>query len=144
MKKLAVYLGILAIVLIACEKDDPLVDNDWQVRFLSDYPDRETSLDGFSMDSIQIEGDSIFLYVGYSGGCEDHEFNLWVLDAGLDGDHHLMLEHISNGDACEAYLTECLSFSLEPLQVLDNSKVSFWLRGSPQMSMLFGPYVYEF
>ena len=146
MRLFASYFVILILTLSSCEKDNPPIDADRQVRFLSDYPDREISLDGFSMDSLYVEGDSIHLHIGYSGGCEVHEFNLWVLETGLDGDGdpHLMLEHISNGDACEAYLREWLSFSLEPLKKLDNSKVTFWLRGSPVMSSLFGPYIYEY
>ncbi len=113
---------------------------------MSDYEGRETSMDGFSMDSVHIDGDSLRLHVGYSGGCAIHQFNMWILETGLDrkGEPHLMLEHISNEDPCEAYLWEWLSFSLKPLQDLDNNKVVFWLRGSPVMSMLFGSYTYEF
>jgi hypothetical protein len=118
----------------------------WKARFLSDYPDRELSLDSFSMDSVSIDGDSLRMHVGYSGGCAIHQFNLWILETGLDGkgDPHILLEHIGNGDPCEAYPWVWLSFSLEELQVLDNNRVTFWLRGSPQMSSLFGPYTYKF
>jgi len=118
----------------------------WEVRYLSDYPGRETSMDMFSLDSVYIDGDSIRYHVGYSGGCAIHQFNLWALETGMDGegDLHLMLEHISNGDPCEAYLHEWLAFSLEPIQEKGKNQVTFWLRGSPIMSMLFGPYTYEY
>lgn len=118
----------------------------WEARFLSNYTGRETSMDGFSMDSVYIEGDSIHFHVGYSGGCAIHQFNLWILETGTNGngEPHLMLEHIGNDDPCEAYPWEWLSFSLLPLQSLGNNEVVFWLRGSPQMSMLFGPYTYMF
>lgn len=117
----------------------------WKVRFLKEEPGRETSLDSFSLDSVLVKGDSIHLLVGYSGGCAIHQFNLWVLENGPDGEEiHLMPEHISNQDMCEAYLHQWLVFSLEPLQQDDRGSVSFWLRGSPHMSMLFGPYTYRY
>lgn len=103
-------------------------------------------MDMFSMDSVFIDGDSLRMHVGYSGGCAIHQFNLWALETGMmgDGDIHLMLEHIGNDDPCEAYPWEWLAFSLEPLQEEGTNSVTFWLRGSPQMSMLFGPYTYEY
>ena len=125
---------------------DEMIEKPWKGRFLNDYPGRELSLDMFSMDSVHIDGDSIRLHVGYSGGCRIHQFNLWILEMGNEGngDTHLQLEHIGNSDPCEAYSWEWLSFSLEPLQELDNNKVTFWLRGNPMMSMLFGPYTYKY
>ena len=118
----------------------------WEVRYLSDYPGRQTSMDMFSMDSVYIDGDSLRMYVGYSGGCAIHQFNLWALETGLDGqgDLHLMLEHIDNDDPCEAYPHEWLSFSLEPIQIAGTNSVTFWLRGSPVMSSLYGPFTYEY
>lgn len=141
-------LILISFILISCEKcfnrDD--TENHREIRFLSDYPDLETSMDMFSMDSVFIEGDSLKMHVGYSGGCEIHKFNLWALETGLDGNGaiHVMLEHISNGDSCEAYIWEWLSFSIEPLQEAGTKSVTFWMRGSPQMSMLYGPYTYTY
>ena len=144
------YFTFILLFLFAfssCEKEDSPEDTDSKLaHYLSDYPDWETSMDDFSMDSVRIDGDSLRLHVGYSGGCAIHEFRLWILETGIDGEGepHLMLEHIANGDMCEAFLWEWLSFSIEPLQELDKNKVVFWLRGSPMMSMLFGSYTYEF
>jgi len=125
---------------------DEMIEKPWKARYLKDYPDKELSLDMLSMDSVQIDGDSIRFHVGYSGGCGIHQFNLWILETGMEGngDTHLQLEHIGNGDPCEAYPWEWLSFSLESLQELNNRKVTFWLRGNPMMSMLFGPYTYKY
>lgn len=121
-----------------------ITEKPWMVRFLNDYPGRETSLDGFSMDSAFIDGDSLRLHVGYSGGCAIHQFNLWALENGQEEDLHLMLEHIGNGDPCEAYPWEWLSFSLKPLRIPGQNEVSFHLRGSPIMSSLFGYYTYKY
>ncbi len=120
-----------------------VVEKPWRVRFLSDYPMRETSYDMFGIDTIFIEGDSLKLHVGYSGGCAIHQFNLWALE-NSDENPHLMLEHIGNGDMCEAYLTEWLSFSLLPLQEKNKSEVTFMMRGSPIMSSIYGPFTYKY
>lgn len=145
MKYSFVFIFIL-IFSFGCEKSKVPVDADWTARYLNDYPDRETSMDAFSMDSVYVDGDSLRLHLGYSGGCAIHQFNMWILETGLDneGEPHLMLEHIGNDDMCEAYLREWLSFSLQLLKEDGKSEVSFWLRGSPQMSMLFGPYIYKY
>ncbi len=130
----------------AIQEISKMIVKPWKARCLSSYPDRKTSMDAFSMDSVYVEGDSLHLYVGYSGGCAIHQFNLWILETGLDeeGETHLMPEHIGNDDVCEAYLREWLSFSLRPLREFGKSEVTFWLRGSPEMSMLFGPYIYKY
>ena len=123
-----------------------IIEKPDQVRFLSDYPGRETSMDLFSIDSVIIDGDTLRMHVGYSGGCAIHQFNLWALESGLDGggDLHLMLEHIGNGDMCEAYLREWLTFSLRPIQQNGTNEVKFWLRGNPVMSSLLGEFVYRY
>lgn len=100
--------------------------------------------DGFRMDSAYVEGDFLYLHVSYSGGCRKHEFNLWKLPPGnLDNPRvELMLSHDSNGDSCEAWVSEWLVFSLEPLRKRDHHRIKFYLRGSPEMSAYFGEYTY--
>ncbi len=125
---------------------EELIEKPWQVRHLSDYPLRETSYDMFSIDSSYVDGDSLRLHVGYSGGCAIHQFNFWALETGGNGEGalHLMLEHIGNGDICEAYLKEWLAFSLVPIREQGEHEVKFWLRGSPIMSMMFGEFTYAY
>lgn len=128
-------------------KLDEIVAKPWEVRFLSDYPKYDKSFDNFSLDTAFIEGDSLKMYIGYGGGCAIHQFNLWALDNGEAGDEnlHLMLEHIGNGDMCEAYLHEWLAFSLIPIREDGQNEVKFGLRGSPYMSiMMVGEFVYKY
>ncbi|MCK5821494.1 MAG: hypothetical protein KAH17_06395 [Bacteroidales bacterium] len=144
-KVLREYLncGLVGGQLKILEIND-VIKKPWHVRYLSDYKDRTTSVDGFSIDTVYVDGDSLRLHVGYSGGCAIHQFNLWAMDKGGDEDLHLMLEHIGNGDMCEAYLHEWLAFSLIPVRETDKNEVKFWLRGSPVMSMLFGEFIYKY
>jgi hypothetical protein len=122
------------------------VQKPWRTRYLSDYPDRNTSMDMFTIDTVYVDGDSLRIGVGYSGGCAIHQFNLWALEMGLDGDEglHLMLEHIGNGDPCEAYPHQELAFSLVPIQEKGKDEVTFWMRGSPIMSSLYGSFTYTY
>ena len=54
-----------------------------------------------------VVGDSLFLTVSYSGGCEEHTFALGHAETESTVD--LWLTHDAHGDACEAYLTEALA-----------------------------------
>lgn len=122
-----------------------VMEKPWEVRPLDDYPDYNTSFDMFFIDSAYVDGDSLRIDVGYSGGCTIHQFNLWALDNGSkDSELHIMLEHISNGDMCEASFNESLAFSLVPIQEKGKSEVGFWLRGNPTMSSLLGNFTYEY
>ncbi len=103
-------------------------------------------MDMFRMDSAYIAGDLVFLRVGYSGGCREHQFGLWKLPPQpIDNPPvELMLSHNANGDMCEAYLTEWLSFSLISIRARGKQEVTFLLRGSPEMSAYFGQFTYKY
>jgi len=103
-------------------------------------------MDMFRMDSAYVEGDSLHLQVSYSGGCREHEFNLWKLppNALEPPPVELMLAHEDNGDMCEAWITEWMAFSLRPLRERGKREITFLLRGSPEMSAYFGEFVYRY
>ena len=104
------------------------------------------SMDPFRLDSVYIKGDFLFMQVGYSGGCSEHEFDLLRLppNALEPPPIELALSHNANGDACEAYLTRWLVFSLVPIREEGKHEVKFLLRGSPEMSAYFGTFVYKY
>jgi hypothetical protein len=106
----------------------------------------EVPMDRFRMDSAFVDDDFLFLHVSFSGGCRQHEFNLWKLppNALEPPPVELMLSHDANDDMCEALLTEWLVFSLKPLRERGKREVTFLLRGSPEMSAYFGEYTYKY
>mmetsp|Transcript_52682 Transcript_52682/g.104648 ORF Transcript_52682/g.104648 Transcript_52682/m.104648 type:complete len:142 (+) Transcript_52682:96-521(+) len=68
-----------------------------------------------------VTGDQLTVSVSYSGGCEEHSFQVcWdgqfvrgeteALHANLEVWHH------ANSDTCEAYPTDMISFDLAPLK----------------------------
>jgi len=103
-------------------------------------------MDGFKMDSAYVNGDFLFVHVSFGGGCRQHHFNLWrLLPNSLDPPPiELMLSHDAKEDPCDAWITEWLVFSMEPLRIKNKHEVTFLLRGSPEMSAYFGTYLYKY
>lgn len=79
----------------------------------SEYKARET--DGFSIKSSSLRGDIMTITVSYSGGCEEHVFELYSTNLymkSLPPQLNLELEHDANGDACRAMITRELKFDI--------------------------------
>ncbi len=55
----------------------------------------------------RIQNDTLYVTVGYSGGCKTHAFDLMV-DTSNPVQATLWLAHDADGDACEAYLVDPL------------------------------------
>lgn len=75
--------------------------------------------DPYSILNAVIDGDMLRLTVRYSGGCNEHGFNLMgplTIPAGDPTDVTLLLHHNAKGDACEALITRDLVFDLTPLK----------------------------
>jgi hypothetical protein len=104
------------------------------------------SLDAFRLDSAYLDKDFLMMKVSYSGGCREHEFNLWKLppNALNPPPVELALSHKANGDMCEAYITQWLAYSLVPIREKGRHEVRFLLRGSPEMSAYFGEFIYRY
>ncbi len=118
--------------------------NGKEVGFLTEDEWDKYTMDPFRLDSAYVDGDWLMMHVGYSGGCKDHDFNLWKLPANaLDPPPvELALSHEDHGDMCEAYIQRWLAFSLFPLREKGKHEVKFLLRGSPEMSAYFGEFTY--
>lgn len=74
-----------------------------------------TALDPVDIDAVTIDGDEITVDVAYSGGCNDHDFQLcwdggWIKTSPMKVG--LGLVHDANGDACRVWIEESLTFDL--------------------------------
>lgn len=67
-----------------------------------------------------IISDSLYALVSYSGGCENHDFDLDI-DTARDTTR-LWLRHDNGGDNCEALIHERLAFDL-PDDALENPTI---------------------
>ena len=66
-----------------------------------------------------LRTDTLALRVQYSGGCEEHEFELVAEDSFMESSPvqaGVRLFHDGNGDMCEALPTETIRFDLTPLR----------------------------
>ncbi len=89
---------------------------------ISDLPPDSIQLDQFDLNSVVVAGNEITLNLSYSGGCEEHEFELFMSPAAFMESNpvqaNLFLRHNGKDDACDAYITTEVSFDLSPLAEL--------------------------
>lgn len=73
----------------------------------------------YTLDSISIKSDTLNVMVKYSGGCNDHCFNIFWQGMVMDSypvQVGLELLHNGNGDMCDGYLIKTLTFDLNTLK----------------------------
>ena len=74
--------------------------------------------DPFDIKGVEREGDILKVAVSYSGGCEEHDFNV-IWDGTIATSNpcqiNLIIDHDANGDNCEAYFIENLEIDLNQL-----------------------------
>jgi len=81
-------------------------------------------IDEYDLESLSVDGDDLDIGVFYSGGCADHDFTLcW--DGGWSRSDpkivNLYLVHDGNGDTCEAWINETVTFDVSLIadEILD-------------------------
>ena len=113
-----VYIALFSIILSSCTDDDPLSEihrhftNDSNL--FSEIVEGDSQGDPFTIFSIKRSTNALEIKLGYSGGCADHDFEL-VWNGSYDTFRErpitsLALIHNGNGDICEAYVSETLTF----------------------------------
>ena len=116
----AIKMFILALIVMSCAEDQPLSDSTVSLIQNGDTFDNlangETAGDPFSIYSVKRNDQSLEVVVQYSGGCEQHDFEV-VAKVGDDyfPGVSLALVHLANGDMCEAYLTDTLTIDFSGL-----------------------------
>lgn len=81
--------------------------------------------------NVTLEGDLLALDVSYSGGCEEHSFELLgnpYLMKSFPPKRGVQLYHNSNGDSCRELIEETLLFNISILGV-PNGEVHLMLDG---------------
>ncbi|WP_157961121.1 hypothetical protein [Lutibacter citreus] len=74
--------------------------------------------DDYKINFVKREGDFIQINLSYSGGCQNHSFELiWDGKVYIDDPCHMnfILLHDGNNDDCEAYITETITINLDAL-----------------------------
>lgn len=121
----------------------------------------QAGADAYHFNSATIEGDTLTVSVSYGGGCETHEFTLFVEPNMDDGPFGTMIgisiAHNANLDMCEAWLTESYDFDLTPIKKKyqeqykkDAGSVSLGIIADPLVTPppagfpILGDLIYEF
>ncbi len=77
---------------------------------------RPKSNPAVSVEKASIDGNILNLEVSYSGGCEDHSFELisnGMYKKSMPPQLNLYLKHTNNGDACRKLVMDTLQFNIE-------------------------------
>jgi len=89
---------------------------------ISDLPPDSIQLDQFDLNSVVVAANEISLNLSYSGGCEEHEFELFMSPGAFMESNpvqaNLFLRHDDKNDACDAYITTEVAFDVTPLAEL--------------------------
>ena len=113
---LRIFLGI--IIVLGCVSCVYVFN--WVI--ITDKSPDAIQLDPFDLEGMEITGDTVTLSISYGGGCEEHCFSLHMSPAtffeSYPAQANLYLRHDSNGDACEALISEEISFNLRPVALL--------------------------
>jgi hypothetical protein len=98
-----------------------ILDNGLSV-LITDLPLDSIQLDSFSLNSVAIEGDRTSLNISHGGGCEKHDYDLFMSPAAflesIPVQANLYLQHEDNDDLCEAWINTTLVFDLRPIAEL--------------------------
>lgn len=86
---------------------------------ITDTPPRRLLLGSYQIDSAEVADDTLAVWVSYGGGCQIHEFRLFMSPAVFAESSpvqaDLYLQHIDHFDLCEALLSERLDFDVSAI-----------------------------
>ena len=74
--------------------------------------------DAITINDAQINGNLMYLVVEYSGGCQNHSFELtgsYAVAKSIPPQRAIQLYHNANGDNCRALITDTIIVNIEAL-----------------------------
>lgn len=76
-------------------------------------------LDPFTLNEVSIDGDILTLNISYSGGCEEHDLQLFMSPSAFMESNPvqaaLYLRHNDHNDPCDAFITTDVRFNVRPI-----------------------------
>jgi hypothetical protein len=121
IKFFAVASFPLLLALLHCSPSgvEPLPKASCPEIKITDVPTDSLRQDGFTLKTISIEVDKLFLEITHGGGCKQHDYELFmspsVFAESFPVQASLYLRHNANGDLCKALLQPKLCFDLRPV-----------------------------
>lgn len=106
---------------IVCDTSAQSCDSSGLV-IITGQPPASIQLDPFQLNTVEIVGDTISLNLSYSGGCNEHDYTLFMSPAAflesLPVQTNLFLRHNGHDDACDAVINTDVSFNLRSVAEL--------------------------
>ncbi|MFL2663326.1 MAG: hypothetical protein ACJ0F1_00195 [Crocinitomicaceae bacterium] len=95
---------------------------------------------GVQIIKSRIEGNTLYLKIGYSGGCAKHDFKVIgnpMISKSLPPIRSVELVHLNNGDTCREYIEQQLIIDVSDLayQKETGSKIKLQFSGIEEMIM---------
>jgi len=73
----------------------------------------------YDIENAELSGNQLHITIAYSGGCKEHEFNLYhnkMMSKSIPPILNIFLTHENNGDECEQYITKTIIFDVSTLE----------------------------
>ncbi len=80
----------------------------------------------YKVDSLEINNDTLSVFVAYSGGCKEHSWELvtnGMYEKTRPPEITVCLKHISNGDACRQLIRNEVKFNITKLKYSKRKEV---------------------
>lgn len=122
-----VLYTIFAFVLLGCGTQKEIEQVDETAINVDSKPEKDIITatlgeskrsDAITINNVRIEGNLMYLIVEYSGGCEEHDFELigsFAVAKSIPPQRGIQLYHNANGDNCRALITDTVIANIEAL-----------------------------
>ncbi len=138
MAVLLKYISILLIIItgISC-KSIKNTSNSNNQKGIPVIIDSYFSVDNKNMRmnilNIQLNKDVLTMEINYSGGCQEHNFNLYSNGKIENNTMQLFLVDMQNEDFCKMLLTDTLKFNLSNLKTISKNKLNLTINRNEQI-----------
>ena len=99
----------------------------------------EASTDPFTIKTARIEGEMLIIEVSYSGGCKEHDFQLFtdgMLMKSLPPKQTYFLKHAANADFCKKMVHDTLRYDLSGISAGNAKELKIILAGYKEEMIL--------
>lgn len=114
-KNISILFSLSIIFFGSCDSTEPKIIYYENVKLVENINIDEWANDPVDIISASLEDDILSIKVQYGGGCKDHFFKL-IIPKGIEKSNPpqttFFLSHNSNGDGCEALISDELRFNL--------------------------------
>lgn len=138
MAVLLKYISILLFIItgISC-KSNINTSNSNNQKGIPVIIDSSFSVDNKNMRmnilNIQLNKDVLTMEINYSGGCQEHNFNLYSNGKIENNTMQLFLVDMQNEDFCKMLLTDTLKFNLSNLKTISKNKLNLTINRNEQI-----------